>query len=77
MECNPSFNLKGEKVDNLNNVRFSHNNIHGVVGHSSTIDGIFDLTYIPSHNFTLGLCLRKCDCLLGQGTVARFLLVTR
>ena len=52
MECNPLFKHKGEKVDNLNNVKFSHNSIHGVIGCSSTIDGnILDLTYIPSHNF--------------------------
>jgi len=43
-ECNPLFKGKGGKVDNLNNARFSHNNIHGVV------DGnIFDLTDIFSH----------------------------
>jgi len=52
IECNPLFNRKEEKVDNLNNIRFSHNSIYGVVGHGSTIDGnIFNLTHILNHNF--------------------------
>ena len=58
MECNPMFNRKEGKVDNLNNVRFSHNSIHGVVGHDSTMYGNnFDLTDILCHYITLKLVL--------------------
>ena len=52
-ECNLLFNCKGGKADNLNNDRFSHNSIHGVVGRGSTIDdNILDLTDIFCHYIT-------------------------
>jgi len=47
IKCNPLFNRKGGEVDNLNDARFSQNNIHGAVGQGSTIDdNILDLTDI-------------------------------
>jgi len=58
MECNPIFKSKGEKIDNLNNTRLSHDSIHGVGGHGSTIDGnILDLTDILCHYIALKLVL--------------------
>jgi len=54
----PFFNPKGEKVNNLNNIRFFYNNIHEVIGYGLTIDGnILDLTDIPSHYIALKLIL--------------------
>ena len=62
MECNSLFNRKGEKVDNLSNARFSHNNIYKVVGYDLTIDGnILDLTDILCHYIATKLVLIKMD----------------
>ena len=62
MECNLLFNHKGGKVNNLNNARFSHNNIHGVVGRGLTINGnIIDLTDILCHYIVSKFVLIKVD----------------
>jgi len=58
MECSPLFNRKGGKVDNLNNTKFFHNSIHGVVRRGSTINGnSLDLTDIFCHYIALKFVL--------------------
>ena len=81
MECNHLFNRKGEKVDNLNNVRFSHNSIHVVIGHPLIINGyILDLIDIFCHYISPKLVLitwifistRNC-CLVSSDNSSTYL----